>query len=459
VKRFPIAVMFVMALMGFTLSPISSTFAQPTDAFSAATPATARAAVTEAAATEAVTETITKPWKPTPGPHFNVPRTDDERQWRIEREILAAINHARKGSLIQISVFSLDRKVVSEALINARRRGVMVRVLMNNHQNNRAMGMLHLRLGTDRTRKNFAYECTYGCRSRGENLHTKMFLFSHTGGARNVVMTGSTNLTFNAAGNQWNDLLVRNDVPKMYAAFSTLFEQMRLDKPVKDPYYKVAIGEKYELQVLPFPDFSPTHDPAMLMLNRVHCWGARGGTGISGRTVVRISMHAWNDWRGGYIAEKVRSLFAEGCDVRVIYGMASANVRQIFATRTKRGYLPVHISGYDTEEVGGLDGQIDLYGHQKILAISGNYWGDSSTSFVFTGSSNWNAGGAKGDEIIFRAEGATLVSRYRQNFNYIWENGSHLAKYIPYPSTDSTTFFRTAVETAPSPGGPAWETD
>jgi phosphatidylserine/phosphatidylglycerophosphate/cardiolipin synthase-like enzyme len=448
--------------MGFTMSPVPSTFAQTNGPSSAATETAAQTAAQTAGRTAGRTVTqaaLTEPWRPTAGPHFNIPRTSGETQWRIERQIVGAINHAKKGSLIQISVFSFDRKVVADALINARNRGVMVRILMNNHQMNRAMRMLHRRLGTDRTRNNFAYECTYGCRSRGENLHTKMFLFSHTGGARNVVMTGSTNLTFNAAGNQWNDLFVRNDAPKLYAAFSNLFEQLRLDKPAREPFYKLFIGENYELQVLPYPNYSPDHDPVMLMLNRVHCWGARGGTGIDGRTIVRISMHAWNDWRGGYIASKVRSLFAEGCDVRLMYGMASANVREVFATKTKRGYLPVHITGYDTEEVGGLDGKIDLYGHQKVLAVSGNYWGDSSTSFVFTGSSNWNAGGAKGDEIIFRASGETLVNRYRKNFNYIWENGSHLAKYIPYPSADRITFFRTAEETEPSPGGPAWETD
>jgi phosphatidylserine/phosphatidylglycerophosphate/cardiolipin synthase-like enzyme len=119
----------------------------------------------------------------------------------------------------------------------------------------------------------------------------------------------------------------------------------------------------------------------------------------------------------------------------------------------------VHINGYDTEEVNGLDGKIDLYSHQKILTVSGNYWGDSSTSFVFTGSSNWNAGGAKGDEIIFRASGAYLVNRYLRNFNFIWTERSHLAKYIRYSTTSSTTFFRTADETVPSPGGPAWEND
>jgi phosphatidylserine/phosphatidylglycerophosphate/cardiolipin synthase-like enzyme len=452
VKRFSIATVLVMVLMGFTSSLVSP---------SAATTPDTSIPVSSTAPTSRVATTAVVPWRPTAGPHFNVPRAEPERRFRIERQIVGAINHAKKGSLIQITVFSFDRKPVADALVNARRRGVMVRLLMNNHQMNSVMRRLHRVLGKDRTRKNFAYECTYGCRSRGENLHTKMYLFSHTGGARNVVMTGSTNLTYNAVNNQYNDLLVRNDVPKIYAAFTALFEQMRLDKPARDPFYKLAIGENHELQVLPYPNFGPTHDPVMLMLNRVHCFGAKGGTGRDGRTIVRVSMHAWNDWRGTYLADKVRSLFADGCDVRVMYGMASRSVREAFAKKTRRGYLPVHTNGYDTEEVNGLDGEIDLYSHQKILTVSGNYWADSSTSFVFTGSSNWNAGGAKGDEIIFRASSPTLVNRYLRNFNFIWTDRSHLVKYIPYPATtsDDTTFFRTAEETTPSPGGPAWEND
>jgi len=454
VKRFPIAAVFVMVLMGFTSSPVSSS---PVASSPVASSPVASSPVASSPVTSSV---VTEPWRPTAGPHFNVPRAEPDRRFRIERQIVGAINHARKGSLIQISVFSFDRKNVAEALVNARRRGVQVRILLNNHQMNPVMRRLHRVLGTNRTRNNFAYECTYGCRSRGENLHTKFFLFSHTGGAKNVVMTGSVNFTYNAVNNQYNDLLVRNDAPRIYQAFSTLFEQMRLDKPASPAYYKKAIGENHELQVLPYPNFGPTNDPVIQMLNRVHCWGARGGTGNNGRTMVRVSMHAWNDWRGTYLARKVRSLFAEGCDVRVMYGMAGAGVRDEFAKRTRRGYVPVHTNGYDTEEVGGLDGKIDLYSHQKILTVSGNYWGDSSTSFVFTGSSNWNAGGAKGDEIIFRAASATLVNRYLRNFNFIWEERSHLVRYIPYRTTSSRiTFFRTAEETVPSPGGPAWEND
>jgi phosphatidylserine/phosphatidylglycerophosphate/cardiolipin synthase-like enzyme len=451
VKRISTAVVFVSVLMGFTSSLVSSSAAVVPDLLS---PATSSGPAARVATTTAIV-----PWRPTPGPHFNVPRAEPDRRFRIERQIVGAINHARKGSVIQISVFSFDRNPVADALINAKRRGVMVRLLMNNHQMNPVMRRLHRVLGRDRTRNNFAYECTYGCRSRGENLHTKFFLFSHTGGAKNVVMTGSVNFTYNAVNNQYNDLLVRNDAPGLYNAFTVLFEQMRLDKPASDPYYKKRIGS-HELQVLPYPNFGPTNDPVMLMLNRVHCWGARGGTGRDGRTIVRVSMHAWNDWRGTYLAQKVRSLFAEGCDVRLMYGMASRTVRETFAKKTKRGYVPVHVNGYDTEEVGGLDGEIDLYSHQKILTVSGNYWGDSSTSFVFTGSSNWNAGGAKGDEIIFRASGPVLVNRYLRNFNFIWSERSHLAMYIPYRTSSSrTTFFRTADETTPSPGGPAWEND
>ena len=60
--------------------------------------------------------------------------------------------------------------------------------------------------------------------------------------------------------------------------------------------------------------------------------------------------------------------------------------------RTKRGYVPAHTNGYDTND----DGEVDLYTHQKELMISGNYGKDRSTSLVVTGSSNYQDAGLRG---------------------------------------------------------------
>ena len=50
-------------------------------------------------------------------------------------------------------------------------------------------------------------------------------------------------------------------------------------------------------------------------------------------------MHAWSDRRGTYIAQKLRNLYAAGCDVKVMYGKGGASVREALGVRTKRGKL------------------------------------------------------------------------------------------------------------------------
>ena len=400
-------------------------------------------------------------WQPKPGATFNVPRGGD-KQFRLHQQIVGAINHARKGSTIKIAVFSFDRKNIAAALIRAHKRGVDVQILLNNHQVTGAQRMLHKALGKKRFKDNFAYECSNGCRSNGENLHTKIYLFDHTGGARDVVMTGSVNLTRNSAVNQYNDIYIRNNSPAFYKGFNTLFQQMRKDKP--QGYWSTKIGKKVELQATPFPNFSAKHDPIMTMLNRVHCKNAMKGYGTkTHRTIVRVVMHAWNESRGLYLAQKIRSLYAQGCDVRLMYGFAGESVRNTFASKTPRGYIPVHTTGYDTNE----DGFIDLYTHQKELLISGSYGKSRGVKMVVTGSSNWNPEGLKGDEEILSMKFAGAYRQYTNNFQFMWTKKSQLVKYIPYPSATNNTpmaalqrlFATVQKELTPKRGGPAWETD
>ncbi|MGD9960430.1 phospholipase D-like domain-containing protein [Nocardioides sp.] len=409
----------------------------------------------------AVAPANAKGWSPKPGATFNVPRAG-EKQYRLHQQIVGAINHARKGSTIKIAVFSFDRKNIAQALVKAHKRGVHVQVLLNNHQVTPAQKLLHRALGRNRFKTSFAYECTRGCRSRGENLHTKMYLFNRTGAARYVVMTGSVNLTKNSAVNQYNDIYIRNNSPAFYKGFDELFQQMRKDRP--QGYWAKRIGDKVLLQATPYPNFGPKHDPIMSILNQVHCKGAIKGTGNKAhRTIVRVVMHAWNESRGLYLAQKIRRLYAAGCDVRLMYGFAGESVRNTFATKTARGYLPVHTTGYDTNE----DGFIDLYTHQKELLISGNYGKNRGTKMVVTGSSNWNPEGLKGDEEILSLKLAGAYNQYANNFQFMWTKKSHLVKYIPYPSAATPSALAVlqriagAVqhEAEPKRFGPAWEND
>jgi phosphatidylserine/phosphatidylglycerophosphate/cardiolipin synthase-like enzyme len=409
-------------------------------------------------------------WKPAEGGFFNTPR-HGAKQWVLHQHIVAAIEHAKPHSTIRIALFSFDRKFVAAKLVNAHSRGVHVQVLLNDHQVTPAQRMLHRALGTDRTKRSFAYECTHGCRSHGENLHTKFYLFSHTGNAHRTVMTGSVNLTGNSAENQYNDLWVRNDTRGLTRAFRVLFAQMRKDKPAHPAYLVQNIGKHYQLQATPYPNSGPHHDPILTILDRVHCLHAGKGTGNAvHHTIVRVVMHAWNDGRGDYLAQKIRQLFAQGCDVKLMYGFAGAQVRNTFATRTGRGYIPVHTTGMDTDE----DGFIDLYTHQKELLISGNYGKNRDTKMVVTGSSNWNIDGVRGDEEIFVIKKNLAYNDYIDDFSNMWEKFSTLVRYIPYPNRPpdpppTTTTVRpgaramlpveprSPAESVPLPGGPDWE--
>ena len=370
-----------------------------------------------------------KPWMPATGGFFNDPWGTVESKFRIEREIVDAIRHARKGSTIHIAVYSFDRVSVAKALLNAHKRGVHVQVLHNDHQYTTAMKMLKHGLGTNRGKKSWDYTCKTGCRSHQGVLHDKIYLFEHTGGAKNVVMTGSANLTGNAAVHQFNDLLVRSD-PDYYTMMLHLFWELKKDKQA-NPLYEHKKLKDYQLWVMPHPRTTSKNDPLMEILRPVQCQGANDGTGTHGRTRIRVSMHSWNGARGTYIARRLRHLYAQGCDVRVMWALGGSGMKKVLGLRTPRGELPRHADGYD-RDCDELH-EVDMYSHQKYMTISGHYGDDRSVSYVFTGSSNWTPSGISGDELILRAHGPNLVKQWDRNFDFIWNERSRPVGDSPGP--------------------------
>jgi phosphatidylserine/phosphatidylglycerophosphate/cardiolipin synthase-like enzyme len=421
---------------------------------------------TAPASAHAAVAVAKKPWEPATGGFFNDPWGGTDSQYRIERQIVAAIRHAKPKSHIRIAVYSFDRVNVAKALIKAHRRGVYVQVLHNDHQYTKAMKMLKKALGTHRGKKSWDYTCKTGCRSVQGVLHDKIYLFEHTGGARDVVMTGSANLTRNATVHQFNDLLVKKDAPNLHSMMLQLFWELKKDKPAK-PLYEHKVLANYQLWVMPHPRTTSANDPLMRILRQVRCQGANGGTGTHGRTKIRVSMHSWASDRGTYIARKLRHLYADGCDVKVMWALAGSTMKKTIGATTPRGQVPRRANGYNTD-CDELH-EVDMYSHQKYMTISGHYGDDRSASYVFTGSSNWTFSGISGDEMILRATGANLVKRWNTNFTYIWEHRSRpvggSGGFRPTPPTCTSaragaTERRVPATTIdPSFSGRYWESD
>ncbi len=379
--------------------------------------------------------------------------------------MLPAIRHARKGSYIRIAVYSFDRTNVAKALINAHKRGVHVQVIHNDHLYTKAMKMLRHALGKNRSKKSWDYICKTGCRSVQGVMHDKFYLFEHTGSARNVVMIGSANMMRNAIVHQFNDLMVQKEAPKLYGTLLTLFKQLKKDRTAKPIYWHRVISRKYQLWVLPHPRTTSKNDPIMNILRPVRCHRANGGTGINGRTKIRVSMHAWNGDRGAWIARRLRHLFAQGCNVKVLWALAGSKMKKVIGMNTRRGKVRRHADGYNTD--CDPDNQVDKYSHQKYMTISGHYGSDRSTSLVITGSSNWTHSGISGDEVILSARGKRLVRQWNHNFDHIWTKRSR-------PVGQSTGGFRPDPPNCPNQrhavgrrattrdlsfSGPYWESD
>jgi phosphatidylserine/phosphatidylglycerophosphate/cardiolipin synthase-like enzyme len=387
------------------------------------------------------------------GPFFNDPRGSQQEKFAIERQVLAAINATPRKQTIRMAIYSFDRMPVAEALARAKKRGVKVQLLLNDHQDTKAMKYLRARLGTNRWASSFIYKCDSSCRGTtpDRNLHSKFYLFTRAGKSKDVVMFGSANMMLNAEIHQWNDLYVTAGKKELFAQYVALFNDMKHDWSANRPSYTfcgtpkgaACDDSRDRFTVTAFPRRSTAaDDPVLTMLDRVQC--------VTGRTRTRLelSMHTMRGARGDYLARALRDKYAEGCDVRVSYGLIGFHTKKILGAETKRGRIPLRSTGFDFNG----DDEVDLYTHQKYLVVRGTYAGRRNTSMVLTGSSNWASLGTAQDEIFATVKGAGVARAYVRNFNEMWRPANSRNAY----TTTYSSF--PGVSTAARTGSLSWVT-
>ena len=221
-------------------------------------------------------------WKAPNGPYFNDPHVK-KGHFTIEGKVIETIRHARPKSIIRIAVYSLDRIPVANALVAAKKRGVRVQVLINDHQDTRAMQIVRAAVGTNRNKKSFIYKCVASCRSTQNefnNLHSKYYSFTKVGKTRNLMAIGSANMTLNAALHQWNDLYFTAGDRELFRQFTSLFNNMKKDWDKRRPprfFCGTPTGaacddsvDKYTVWALPKLS-GPKNDLVLDMLNRIQC--------------------------------------------------------------------------------------------------------------------------------------------------------------------------------------------
>lgn len=262
----------------------------------------------------------------------------------------------------------------------------------------------------------YVKRCRAGCRTGRGNMHMKIFLFTRAEGARNVVMVSSSNLNRGGAKLGWNDMYVMKGKERSYDAYVRWHREMTAEE--RPP------GQMREIIQGPFTTrFFPVAgginvDPVMADLRTIRC-----GSDL-GRTRIHVSMFYWKGTRGNYIASKLLDLARNGCAVKIIYGAPSVQIAERLRDAARRGLIRLYDSRWDYND----DGWNEVRTHCKYVLVRGTYRGDRSTRVVMTGSPNWVAGSlSKGDESTLNIELGSAYNAYLRS----WETIRNHSRRIP----------------------------
>ena len=196
----------------------------------------------------------------------------------------------------------------------------------------------------------------------------------------------------------------------MYDAYSTVFDQMKRDRPMKHPFRSATVRGSYGINFYPQYDTTAANDPIMKRLDKVRCTGASGATGIGDRTLIRISMYGWNGVRGRYLADKV----AAAVPPRLRRAGDPQRRRRVRRRQLRASGVTVRTASYDRND----NGTVDMYTHQKYMILSGSF-GNRAGWHVWTGSQNWSDIALNGDEVTMHIPRRGAFYEYRKNFDYL----------------------------------------
>jgi phosphatidylserine/phosphatidylglycerophosphate/cardiolipin synthase-like enzyme len=144
-----------------------------------------------------------------------------------------------------------------------------------------------------------------------------------------------------------------------------------------------------------------------------------------GRTEINIAMFYWKGTRGSYLLDKIGDLGRAGCKVRIIYGAPS----RLLAGRMRNLARAHTIDLWDSRWDYNLDGFNEVRTHAKYVLVKGTVGRDRHAHRVWTGSQNWVTGS------LSRSDETTLNIGLRSAYNsYLrdWTKIRDHSRRLPY---------------------------
>jgi phosphatidylserine/phosphatidylglycerophosphate/cardiolipin synthase-like enzyme len=366
-------------------------------------------------------------YMPTPGVTFNDPTSSSRSQQTVLMDqIIAAVNNVPAGSVIRVVAYSFDYQPMVDALIAAKKRGAQVRLLIDSHTETAQIRELRSYLGTGRSDGSYLRTCKYSCMaSKSSFIHSKLYLFSRTGGAKYVSMNSSANPAETGVSRSWNNTYTTVGDKTLYDANVDNFNDMLPDKTNAD-YYHTVESPPYKEYFFPRAGSTKKSDTLYNILNDVSCPSS-----------IKVTTYFWTSARL-YLAEKLTALQNAGCSVEVIYPDGSGAQDTVYPEVTaelRHGAIPT----WNTRPVAGL------YVHNKVILIDGTYQGVAGQKIVYATSQNLTMTSLReSNEVMLRIPIPSVYYAYLGNFDEIKR---HSRQIIPTAAAKTTGGLDSASET------------
>lgn len=376
------------------------------------------------------------------GPVFNDPLGTPAQQGAIFTQLIRLIDATPAGAQIRGSMHEFEDQDVADALLAANRRGVNVRIIVDDSTYvdgnskefpNPAFQSLRAGLGTNDASRSWIVVCDdkfedpdgvddveRGCLSvappEPAYNHNKFFIFSRIGpfddgtSYSKVVFQTSSNLSDWYKVESFNDSVTFVN-GAVYDGYASYHEKQRAARALRGGnnhvYFSTPTGSAYRGFFFPRGDTSyhnPATDTIVNSLNEVSC-AYTGTDGKRHQTDIRIVMHAFYGSRV-QVADKLAQLRGRGCWIDIIYAESDSTITGKLTNagiQHRRCHIP-HGPG------------IDVRPHNKEILIDGSYGGDI-TPRVYTGSANLTGSSLRSaDEAIVRIVSASYHAKYLSTF-------------------------------------------
>jgi phosphatidylserine/phosphatidylglycerophosphate/cardiolipin synthase-like enzyme len=367
-------------------------------------------------------------YMPTAGATFNDPTsTTRSRQTVLMDQIIAAVNNVPAGSVIRVVAYSFDYQPMADALLAAKKRGAQVRLLIDSHAETDQIRQLRSKFGTGTSDGTYLRTCKFSCMASTDSfIHSKLYLFSRTGGATHVSMNSSANPAETGVSRSWNNTYTTVGDKTLYDANVDNFKDMLPDK-TNTNYYHTVESPPYKEYFFPRAGSTKSSDTLYNILNDVSC-----------PSTIKLTTYFWTNLRL-YLAEKLADLKKKGCSVEVIYPDGSGDQNTI-ESKVTAALLNGKVPTYNTRPFNGR------YVHNKVILINGTYQGAPNQKIVYATSQNLTMTSLReSNEVMLRIPIASVYDAYLGNFLDI---RAHAERVTSTTAAKTTAGLESASETA-----------